>query len=72
MSFYLTAGWLWLWMGYTTAQIYHHTGSLSRYRHSVLRYGAVWLLLFIFWPLALAIYEERLAQWCNWRPYGKR
>lgn len=72
MNFYLVAGWTWGWMGYTTAQIHHHTGSLDRFRHSVLRWGAAWLFLFLLWPLALSLYEERLAQWSKWRPYGKR
>ncbi|EJM3831531.1 hypothetical protein NOH83_001999 [Salmonella enterica] len=72
MSIYLATGWTWIWMGYTTAQIHHHTGSLERYRYSVFRWGVAWLFIFICWPLALSLYEERLAQWCKWRPYGKR
>ncbi|ECD4176949.1 hypothetical protein ACR8TE_003569 [Salmonella enterica] len=72
MSLLLAAGGLWAWMGYTTAQIHHHTGSLTRYQHSVLRQGAVWLFIFICWPLALSLYEAHLANWCKWRPYGKR
>ncbi|EHF7715252.1 hypothetical protein J3X97_003003 [Salmonella enterica] len=59
-------------MGYTTAQIHHHTGSLDQCRYSVLRWGAVWLFIFLFWPLALALYEDRLAQWSKWRPYEKK
>lgn len=72
MSAYIAIGWTWIWMGYTTAQIHHHTGSLDRYRYSVLRWGVVWLFLFLFWPLALSLYEERLAQWNRWKPYGKK
>lgn len=47
MSAYIAIGWTWIWMGYTTAQI-HHTGSLDQYRYSVLRWGAVWLFIFLF------------------------
>lgn len=72
MSFYLAAGWLWVWMGYTVAQIHSHTGSLDRYQHSVLHRSAVWLFLFAIWPMALCLYEDQLSLWCKWRPYGKR
>ncbi|HDX0966008.1 TPA: hypothetical protein ACGHDT_000245 [Salmonella enterica subsp. enterica serovar Reading] len=72
MSFWISIAWTWVWMGYTTARIHQHSGSFSRYTHSRLRYGAVWLFIFICWPLALSLYEESLAQWCKWSPYGKR
>ncbi|EDS3168016.1 hypothetical protein GRH13_001110 [Salmonella enterica subsp. enterica] len=69
MSFWISIAWTWVWMGYTTARIHQHSGSFSRYTHSRLRYGAVWLFIFICWPLALSLYEERLAQWSKWRPH---
>ena len=69
MSIYIAIGWTWIWMGYTSARIHQHSGSFSRYTHSRLRYGAVWLFIFICWPLALSLYEERLAQWSKWRPH---
>lgn len=62
----------WSWMAFVTFRIYQHEGYAPHFKTSRKRYCAIALLIFITWPIALALYEERLAQWCQWSPYGKK